>query len=189
MYLYFKCAGQKLSCVMQSLVIVALLAFLMVGVSFAYAGDNFEEDYDDRDKSWAEIAPQLPPTPSTENLVPFYVSPTATQTFAIDANALSVGSDGVVRYTLVARSPSGAKSISYEGIRCAMWHKKLYAFGRADGAWSRSRRDQWEQISGNYANRQHAALAADYFCQGGMVAGNAAEIVERIRRVQPFAQQ
>lgn len=167
---------------------LALLALLANAAAVAHAASNFEEDFDDHDKTWNEIALQLPAPPRAENLLPFYVSPTATQTFAIDAKSLSVGADDVVRYTLVTTSASGAKNISYEGIRCQVLHKKLYAFGHPDGSWSRSRRDQWEQISGNAANRQHAALAGDYFCQGGLVVGKAPDIIERIRRVRPFTQ-
>jgi hypothetical protein len=146
-----------------------------------HAQSRFEEDFDDKDKPWEEIAIQLPPAPAAENLLPFYVSATATQTFAIDAKSLSVGSDGVIRYTLVSKSSGGATNISYEGIRCATFEKKIYAFGHSNGAWSRSRRDQWERISNNAANRQHAALAKDYFCLGNTVAGNANNMLERLR--------
>jgi hypothetical protein len=156
---------------------VALMAIAATG----HAQSRFEEDFDEQGKPWQEIAMQLPSAPSPENSLLFYVSPTATQTFAIDAKSLSVGSDGVVRYTLLATSASGAKSISYEGIRCDLLQKKLYAFGRQDGTWSRSRRDQWEPISGNAANRQHAALVGDYLCMDGTVAGKASEMIERIR--------
>ena len=102
---------------------------------------------------------QLPATPGADNLIPFYVSPTATQHFAIDEKSLSIGKDGVIRYTMVATSPAGAKNISYEGIRCETFERKSYAFARADGTWARSRRDQWEPIVRNAANRQHGALA------------------------------
>src|SRR3569623_629542 len=114
--------------------------------AIAHAQSNFEEDFDDQDNPWQEFAVHLPAPPLPANLVPFYVSPTATQSFAIDAKSVSVGADGVVRYTMVASSPSGAKSISYEGIRCQLQQKKLYAFGHPDGTWSRSRRDQWEPL-------------------------------------------
>lgn len=168
---------------------LAILVLLANAVAVAHAQSNFEEDFDDHDKPWKEIALQLPAAPRAENLLPFYVSPTATQTFAIDAKSLTIGTDDVVRYTLVTTSASGARNISYEGIRCQLRHKKLYAFGHPDGSWSRSRRDQWEPISNNAANRQHAALAGDYFCQDGMVAGKAAKIIESMRWARPFMQQ
>jgi hypothetical protein len=163
-------------------------AFLVLAgaASSACAQSRFEEDFDDADKPWQEIAAQLPAAPQPDNLMPFYVSATATLQFAIDPKSLNVGPDGVVRYTLVATSTSGARNVQYEGIRCATFEKKLYAIGHPDGSWARSRRDQWEKIVQNAANRQHAILAQDYFCEGRVVAGNAEKILERIRQQRPI---
>lgn len=155
-----------------------LLAFVTAA---GHAQSRFEEDFDDKDKPWQEVAVQLPSTPKPENLVPFYVSATATQSFFIDTKSLTLGSDGVIRYTLVAVSDAGARNVSYEGIRCATYERKLYAFGQSDGNWSRSRRDQWERINSNASNRQHAALAKDYFCEEKTVAGTAEDMITRIR--------
>ena len=163
------------------------IAILLAFTAAVHAQSRFEEDFDDKDKPWQEIAVQLPPAPLPENLVPFYVSATATQSFSIDTKSLTVGQDGVIRYTLVATSDSNAKNISYEGIRCATFERKLYAFGRSDGSWSRSRRDQWEWIHSNTNNRQHAALAKDYFCTEKTIAGTADDIVKRIRNNRTLA--
>jgi hypothetical protein len=166
--------------------IVTGVTLLLAGAA-ACAQSRFEEDFDDKDQAWQEIQIQLPAVPVAENLLPFYVSATATQAFAIDAKSVTAGPDGVIRYTLVARSPQGASNVSYEGIRCASFERKLYAFGQADGSWSRSRRDQWERINDGNANRQHAALAKDYFCLEKTVAGKAEEMVERVRRQRTLA--
>ena len=163
----------------------ALLGILGV----AQSQSQFEEDFEDEYKPWTEVAVQLPPPPHVKDLLPIYVSATATQSFAIDSKSLTVGADGVIRYTMVATSPGGAKNISYEGIRCRSFEKKIYAFGQADGSWSRSRRNQWERIVQNAANRQHAILAKDYFCQSLTVADNAKKMLERIRWQQPITQQ
>ena len=151
---------------------------------------HFDEDFDNATKSWQEIAVQLPvlPAPDKRTLLPFEVSATATQSFAIMPETLSLGADGVIRYVLVARSESGAENISYEGLRCASLEKKSYAFGHKDGTWSRSRHDGWEVVNGNGANRQHAALAESYFCDGKIVAGNAATIVQRLKNNKPMGQ-
>lgn len=154
---------------------------LLLASAAASAQSRFDEEFDDEQKPWQEIAIQLPAAPTPENLLPFNVSATATQTFAVDAKSLTVGSDGVVRYTMVSKSQGGATNISYEGIRCESFERKLYAFGRPDGSWSRSRRDKWEPISRGIANQQHAALARDYLCQEKMVAGSAEDMVRRIR--------
>jgi hypothetical protein len=162
----------------------ALAAFFCAPPAFAQS--QFEEDFDDAGKTWQEIAVQLPAAPGAENLIPFYVSPTATQNFSIDGKSLSIGKDGVIRYTMVATSPAGAKNISYEGIRCETFEKKSYAFARADGTWARSRKDQWEPIVRNAANRQHGVLALDYFCESKAISGNRETILQRLRGNQPI---
>jgi hypothetical protein len=155
----------------------------VAGVCAAQTG--LDEEFDDQSKSWKEIELKLPAAPRPENLIRFWVSPTATQSFMLDAASLTIGADGVIRYTMVATSAAGAKNISYEAIRCKSYEKKVYAFGRADGSWSRSTRDQWEAIKSSAANRQHASLAQDFFCDGETIAGNAAEILEKMRNRQP----
>lgn len=141
----------------------------------------FDEDFDNPQKRWEEIAIQLPAPPQRANLLSFYASPTTTTKFEIDTKSISVGEDGVVRYILVATSASHARNISYEGIRCASYERKLYAFGQTDGSWTRSRRDQWEPIQGFAANRHHAALFKEYFCMETAVAGDAKDIVYRLK--------
>lgn len=163
-------------------------AMLLLAVG-ADAQSRFEEDFDDKDKRWQEVAIQLPAPPKPENLLSLDVSRTTMQAFAIDAASISVGSDGVIRYTLVATSDAGARNVSYEGIRCGSYERKLYAFGQPDGSWTRSRRDQWERITGNAVNRQHAALAKDYFCEGLTIADKAEELADRIRNKRPLTSQ
>ncbi|GAC1322293.1 MAG: CNP1-like family protein [Collimonas sp.] len=139
-----------------------------------------DDDFDDG-KSWQEVKAEIPPAPQPANLVSFYVGPTATMNFFIDINSISVGGDGVVRYTLVSKSRGGAENISYEGIRCQTYENKLYAFGQKDGSWSRARLSTWKQISELSGNRYHAALAKDYLCQDGTVAGRVEDIRNRVR--------
>ncbi|MBS0307994.1 MAG: CNP1-like family protein [Proteobacteria bacterium] len=161
-----------------------LAALLLTGVTQAQS--KFEEDFDDTEKPWQEIAVQLPAAPKQENLIPFYVSPTATYTFSIDTKSLSVGSDAVVRYTLMAKGSGGAENISYEGIRCKSKERKLYAFGRKDGSWSRSHRDKWEPITQHVSNPYHAILMTDFLCDGEAVAGSADDIARHLR-MKPVA--
>lgn len=157
---------------------------LALAINLAHAQTGFEDDFDDKDKPWQEVAVQLPAPPASENLLPFYVSPTATHQFSIDAKSLTVGNDGVIRYSLVTTSSFGVKNVIYEGIRCASFEHKSYAFGRPDGSWSRSRNDSWERIQQHAANGHHAALAMDYFCQNLSVAGNANDMLKRIKSKQ-----
>ena len=136
--------------------------------------------------AWKESAIQFPAAPEKENLLPFSASISNTLNFTIDAKSVTVENDGVVRYTLVITSKTGASNISYEGIRCSTAEKKLYAFGQADGSWSAAKRGGWDPIPNGGINRQHITLAKEYFCDGTRTAGNAATIVERIRRKKPL---
>lgn len=158
------------------------LALLSAAHITAAQQPEFNKYYkEEDDKPWEEMQAELPAAPKDENLLPFYVGPTTTQTFAIDSKSLAIGKDGVIRYTLVATSPGGAKNISYEGIRCASFEKKIYALGRDDGSWARSRRDQWDGIVRSKVNRQHAALSQDYFCSNLTIMGTEKDILQRIR--------
>ncbi len=161
-------------------------AGLLVALATASAASHaqwlrFEQDFDEQSKPWQEISLQLPPAPKPENLAEFEVSATTRMTFAVDTQSISAGEDGVVRYTLVSRSPSGAMNVSYEGIRCETQERKLYAFGQKDGSWTRARNDRWERFTQTISNSQHAALANGYFCDHKVVAGNAKQLAHNLR--------
>jgi len=143
----------------QTLIIAACL-----GVSAGSVGAAARADEDEERPTWQENEVQLPAFPQNEKLIPFEVSATTNNRFLIDGDSLSVGSDGVLRYTLVVVSPSGAQNISYEGMRCATGERRVYALGRADRTWSKARSDRWQTISENTLNRHYAALFSDYFC-------------------------
>ncbi|TCS36900.1 CNP1-like family protein [Paucimonas lemoignei] len=166
--------------------LAGVLACLVAGSAIAQAPTGLNTNFEDNSQPWQESAIQLPAAPNKADLLDFDVGGTTTMRFAVDAKSLSVGNDGVVRYTLVSRSASGAENVSYEGIRCESYEKKLYAFGQKDGSWSRSRRDKWDAITGTAANRQHAVLAKEYFCRHKIVEGNAKQIIDRIRYNQPL---
>src|SRR5690606_24875279 len=82
----------------------AVLLAMSIACAPAIANSNFEEDFDDPYKPWQEVAVQIPAPPKDQDLLPFEVSETASHRFTIDANSLTVGADGVVRYTLVTIS-------------------------------------------------------------------------------------
>jgi hypothetical protein len=124
----------------------------------------FESDFDEQRKSWSEIEAQLPAYPRPENLIPFDAGPVTSNRFYIDASSLSVGADGVVRYTLFIRGSGGATNVSFEGIRCVTHEQKLYAIGRSDGKWVRARDPVWRDIVYKDMNRYHWSLFDDFFC-------------------------
>ncbi len=162
------------------------LLLVATASSFAQQLGSFDKEFDDEEKTWQEIAVQLPPAPVPENLVAFYVGPTTPSKSYVDLKSLTVGSDNVVRYTMVTKTSGGATNISYAGMRCETYEIKQYAFGRTDGNWSRSRQDKWTRIKDVGTNRQDAALYKSYFCQNGLLAGNAKKIIDRLHDNRPI---
>ena len=130
----------------------------------AAAAQPWANPEDEDPKAWVELESKLPPLPKPENLISFEVSAASTNRFYIDTQSIAVGSDGVVRYTLVIKGSGGGENISYEGIRCEMRQQKYYAFGRRDGTWSNARSSEWRYIEYKDINRQHGVLYADYLC-------------------------
>lgn len=134
----------------------------------SYGLGNFESDFDENAKAWKEIQSQLPPYPKAEGLIEFDVSAATSNRFYIDYNSLSVGKDGVVRYAVLIRSPTGAETVNFEGMRCETGERKLYAFGRQDGKgggeWSRNRYARWDPIPARQASSHQRELFFHYLC-------------------------
>ena len=140
---------------------------------------------DEADKGpWQEAEVQLPALPDPANLLKLQVEAAATHRFAVDSKSITIGSDGVVRYTIVGTSPAGATTISHEGIRCAAFEAKVYAYGHKDGTWAPARRKNWERIVRGARNGYQDTLALDFFCEGLVQVGTVPEIVKRIRENQ-----
>jgi hypothetical protein len=157
----------------------ALLLWIFA-LSTSSALADFDEDYES--KQWQEIEVVLPASPKESNLQPFYVSAATSNRFFIDVSTLSVGADGVVRYVLLVLSPEGGRNVTFEGMRCESRERRIYASGRLDGSWSKSRKNEWVRIQDVYANRHHAALFLDYFCPFGNVVRDAAEARNALKR-------
>lgn len=126
-------------------------------------------------------SPTLPPFPRDENLVRVQVEGVTNFEYFVDLESVSVGTDGVVRYTLVARSDGGATNVAYEGIRCEGRERKLYAIGRADKTWSAARSPKWAPISGLPINRLEATLNDGYFCPARIMVRSTEEARKRLR--------
>lgn len=144
--------------------------------------ERFKSDWEleQEKRDWTEGEVKLPAFPAKEGLVEFFVSAASNFRFYIDAASLNPGADGVVRYVLVARSPSGYSNISYEGIRCATNAYKVYALGN-DGNWTRSE-TEWREIEPKSVQRWHVELRSRYFCPGRVPIATVAEGRDALRR-------
>ena len=156
---------------------VAALMLCALSSTVVLASTTQEEE---TKKAFVESALKLPSAPEDKNFILFHRSDT--QSFYLDTKSLSIADDGSFRYTMIAKSRSGAVNVSYEGIRCETLEKRLFAFGRKDGAWSESRRTEWTSISNSDTNRQHSVLAWDFVCSYQRIAGGVDNVVQRVRK-------
>lgn len=124
----------------------------------------------------------FPAYPDEARLLPFEAAGESRNRFLIDPASISVDRDGVVRYTLVVTTPGGAQNVTYEGLRCATWERRVYALGQtATRSWQPSRRADWVHFIDNRMNRQHAALARDYFCEGSATVLSPVEAIRNLK--------
>jgi hypothetical protein len=137
----------------------------------------------DMPSNWTENkVDTLPPLPQPDDLLQFNVSQNTPLQFSLDPKSLTVGSDGVVRYTVVVTSPSGARNVNYEGIRCDNYTWRLYAGLNSDhNGWDRTVENDWQRIENGELNAYHAALYQDYFCANRLPSGPAATIINNVK--------
>lgn len=115
------------------------------------------------EKQGDEALPPPPAFPTARTLLPVEIRAGSSFRFFIDGATLEVDSKtGIVRYTLVARSPSGVDNVTYEAIRCPTAEFRVYYLGHPDGTWG-GRVASWASIAES-RQPQYRPLYRDYFC-------------------------
>jgi len=136
---------------------------------------------------WQEQHVQPPATFKVEGLQTFDVSVGSSLIYGIDPDTLSLGGDGVVRYVLVARSPSGALNVLYEGIRCQTAEMKTYARWDNQGHWISSAGSAWRTLAFSGPTRHAMRLARDGICEGPTPNGSARNMLQTLERGRSVA--
>jgi hypothetical protein len=136
---------------------------------------------------WKEQKTELPAYPKDEDLIEFNVTrPNVAFNYFIDANSLSyVQEDGIVRYTVVIKSKTGAKNVAFEGIRCTTNEFKTYAFGNGKGEFVKPRRYEWKPILANNYTRYRRDLSEFYFCNIHVLDLSAEKIIAELKYGRP----
>lgn len=160
------------------------LLFVVAALAFAPAAlaTEWEMDFDENTKSWKEIQAQMPAYPKGENLLLVEAGSATAHKFYVDPASVSVGTDGVVRYTTVIKASGGAINVAFEGMRCETREGKLYAVGRSDGTWVRARNPKWDRILLRDLKPHHWVLYREYFCPSHTRPTPAKVAVDALRR-------
>jgi hypothetical protein len=103
--------------------------------------------------------------------------PESTLRFGVDPASVTVTSDGIVRYVVVATSASGAVNALYEGIRCSTAETRLYARHNPDTGWVPVKDGEWRPLHEARPTRHSLAIARGGACLGSGPNQSAARIV------------
>ncbi len=115
---------------------------------------------------WTEGAINLPNWPKNSDLIKVSLDRTDGRfTYYLDRASLETGHDGVVRYTIVAEASSGARNVTFEGIRCTPGGTyRIYAFGHNGAFKLATGGDDWQQIATSPDDRAREELWRHYLC-------------------------
>ena len=154
-----------------------LLLVCVAGTAAALAqNNNFVEP-----PPWAEVMQAPPAAFNLDKLIPVANPTRSNLSYGVAPDTVSVGSDKVVRYVIVAKSPRGAMNVLYEGVRCDTREVKAYASWRLDSGWRELSDPQWEELR-NANSRYAQTMSDDAFCDVRIVYGSAEDIVQRLRK-------
>jgi len=160
---------------------LVVLLIALGGLPCVYAAGLFGLAEDD--SKWQEQEVGFPAFPKNDEAwFAFDAGSLSAHRFFVDLASLSVGGDGVVRYVLRMETQGGARNISFEGIRCSTREWRLYATARRDSTWVKSRNESWEKLRDGVSGRHRVTLFVDYFCPGGVIARDASEVENALRK-------
>lgn len=131
---------------------------------------------------WKERIGNLPAYPDGKHYiaVPVQLAGADLEMF-IDEPSLMLGDDGVVRYTLLLRSPTGTENLLYEGIRCTTKEWRSYAYGASNGDWQSLGETPWRLINGQGIERYREQLFRYYLCNVKAGPLRREEMLDRMR--------
>lgn len=144
---------------------LSLIGLWLYQAPAAVADENGPEFNFVEGPAWKEQDIVLPAYPDGQNLVevPLQLAGSDLRMF-IQEPSLVVGADGVTRYVLMLRSPSGTENLFYEGIRCTKQQWRSYAYGTSTGEWQALGDTPWQLIHNLGTERYRMSLYRYYFC-------------------------
>jgi hypothetical protein len=132
------------------------------------------------DPDWRETEAPPPPAIKVDGLIPLEMSRSALR-FGVDPASVSLGSDRIVRYVVVAVSATGAVNALYEGIRCDSGESKVYARGNLSSGWTLAKDSPWRTLHDGQSSNHSLLVARTGACVGHAPNRSATQIVKDLR--------
>ena len=102
-------------------------------------------------------------------------------TYYLDATALKIGEDRIIRYIIAIESGTGARNVLYEGIRCKGPQHKTYSYGTIDKQFVTAKNSDWSDISGWNRHPYRKNLFRFFFCDAEHRPRDQKEILRRVK--------
>lgn len=159
-----------------------LTALLINGLAVLPSGAFGE--YIEPGIDWRENALGAPPAFDPARLIAVDAPRGSTLNFGVDPQTITVGTDGVVRYVVVASSRQGANTALFEGIRCGNGEFRTYARrNKGEADWSLVDNVEWQPLSGTGMAAHVLAIARAGICTGRAPNTPVDQMVRDLRRV------
>lgn len=134
------------------------------------------------DAEWKESEVPPPPAFDVKKLVTFEVPRISSLVYGVDPASISIStSDSLVRYVMVAISPTGARNVMYEALRCSTGEFKTYARYSSDGKWSPVTDPQWRSVFGSMASKHPLWFAKAGACDAASPVGSISELLTKLK--------
>lgn len=163
--------------------LVVLLA-VMANTGLAQA-QVFAENFD-----WKESEVPPPPAFDVKKLLTFEVPRISSLVYGVDPASVSISkSDSLVRYVMVATSPSGTRSVMYEALRCSTGEFKIYARYSADGKWNPVANPEWRSVFASMPSKHPLWFARAGACDAAAPVGSISELVTKLKNPGRYLDQ
>jgi hypothetical protein len=131
-------------------ILVIALAVSLAFAAAAPAGRNpdDEKEIPREESDWSEIkGVRFPPIPKVRNLIRLDPESVGTRyEYFIDGPSILLGTDQVIRYTVVLQSDTGVRNVFFEGIRCETMAAKTYGYASRRGGFKPLTSSTWKDV-------------------------------------------
>jgi len=134
-----------------------------------------------RKDKWKESQVVVPVYPREEHLLNVPLPDSHNLKLYLDEHSISRLPDGAIRFSLVVESPSGARNVFYDGIRCETREYKTYAYGTVDGKFQQVHGSVWREFPDYETNAFRKYLSRHIVCDGHNSARLPQEIIRLIK--------
>ena len=155
----------------------SILTALVLGATLSFAADPKGAK---RDAEEIEVEP--PAYPQASDLIEIGGTDRRHEHAYVDRRSVSVGSDRIVRYTLLVRTEGGVDNVTFEAISCDSKEFKILATGDPARGFKAARYPRWQPIEYRAVNNERNVLARDIFCPGRGMVQTDQEALEALQR-------